>query len=116
MPSPFEPLPQEPGSSTKRDLFETYLGRDLRPLLEDVASRPKHYSQGELELVERLRTGRPTNATERSALLLQFMRRTEPRKVERETRKRITQSIVTPPTPPPAFEDQKLFTGAIRLI
>lgn len=40
--------------STPKTLIELYLGGDIRPIAEDVESRPQHYSAEQRELVEAL--------------------------------------------------------------
>jgi hypothetical protein len=106
----------EPGSSKKRDTFEAYMGRDMRPLLQDVESRPEHYTTAQKEVVRRLVAGEPTRPGERAELLLQLTRRSEAQKTERTVRQRVTRTAIEPEYPPPAFEQQSEFKGAIRLI
>lgn len=112
---PFEP-PTPPARRLKPDLLHTYLGKDLRPLIEDAASRPTHYRAEQLAVLERLRRGESVAESARSDLLLQYMRRTDAQSAERDARKKLTQKIVTPDSDPPPFENQELFRGAIRLI
>lgn len=105
-----------PVARPRPDLFAQYLGRDLRPLLVDVETRPAHYSAEEHETVRRLVAGESVPSTTRSALLLTMLRRTEARALEQKTRREITAHIVTPDKPPPAFEQQDLFAGTIKLV
>lgn len=117
-PSIFAPLPQEPvpGYSRKSDLFDTYLGKDIRPLLQDAESRPAHYTEAQHDTIRRLRTGEQTTTQERSAILLQMTRGTEAQKTEATTRRRITREAMAPMRPPPSFENQDEFKGTIKLI
>jgi len=87
----------------------------VQRLLADAEARPSHYTSEEHDLLLRLRTGRPTHPSERSALVLSFVRDSSAQRKERDTRTRMTQEVAPEQEPPP-FEKQEDFTGAIGLI
>jgi hypothetical protein len=113
---PHPPLPDERTPKPRGDLFDLYLGGDVTPLLVDARERPMHYSSAQKDALERLQRGRDTTAHERAELVLQLMRRSEAQKLERQTRRTMTQSVAKVDVPVPAFENQDLFRGAIKLI
>ena len=117
-PSVFLPMTESPAATKKpaRSLLEHYLDGDVSPLLRDAEERPTHYTAAQKALIERLRLTQPVSLAEKNELMLQYVRRTDAQKAEQQVRKKLTEDLVTPEQRPPAFEEQGLFQGAIKLI
>ncbi len=99
----------------KRDLLEVYLGNDYRRLQMDLAERPTHYSAAQREALELLMQGRDVDRNQRAELLMQYMRRSEPVRLERKIKQQMSMEPMKN-VKPPSFEDQDLFKGVIKII
>jgi hypothetical protein len=109
-----EDVEAPPPAKRVPDVWERYIGNDLRGILQDVETRPEHYSSDHKETLEHLREGRETTSRARSDLLLTYMRRSEAQKQERAVRQRKTAEEIDDGDELPAFEDQHLFKGEIQ--
>lgn len=98
-------------------LLEVYLGGSTKHIEADLASRPKHYGAGYLELLERHKRGEKIPVQRLNDLVLQYIRPTEAAK---EQRRITTQKTATSQRPLrteiPVFEEQQAIKGAIILI
>lgn len=99
----------------KRDLLDVYLGNDIRPLQQDADTRRDHYTSEQHEVLERLGRGEDVDKRLRSELLMQFMRRTEPARLEHKVKAKISKEPLEE-VKAPAFEEQDLFQGAIKIL
>ena len=106
--------PAAPSSRSTTDLFDTYVP-DPRIVARDLESRPHHYTTEQKETLRRIIAGDAVPAGARSELVLQYMRRSEARRTEQQTRQHYTSRVVAQHTPPP-FEQQGAFKDTIKLI
>ncbi len=118
-PKPPEPphlfaVQEAPPVRERPDLLSRYLGDDLRAIILDSTSRPDHYTEAQKNALVQLSRGEKVPSSVRSDLLLQFTRRSEPQKLERRMRRERSEAEQWALEALPAFEDQKLFEGAIR--
>jgi hypothetical protein len=112
-PSLFTEEVEAPALRARPDVWERYIGQDLRGIEQDVVSRPEHYSAEHKETLARLRRGQETASRDRSDLLLTYMRTSAARKLERDVRKKKTEEEVLAEEAVTAFEDQGGFAKAI---
>ena len=98
--------------SQRRDptLIDAYFRGDLRPLLQDMAARPDHYTSEQKEILQALEQKKPLPAAARnqdiSEIVMRFTERTDPKK--RETAISAAQKkLTTDPTVQRKMEQDK---------